>query len=193
MEDFVSLVQWHIADKKPEMVFITEKRSDARKKPCFAKLNISSAHSDGLSLDVEIELRADIVPDECNLIRKIMDDELDSFFRFFNSKVEIAAIKRSVHKSSGGWTEAPGLSFSPGFLWFSKDGDGYGFVSIMDQELDEEKNGGWTDEGNFGRIVNWAELESLIKSPFATSLRYKFEGYSERFPMNSAADEGMPG
>lgn len=71
----------------------------------------------------------------------------------------------------------------------SEDDSGYKSILVTDTELEYN----WTDDGVCGRVVNWTELESLIKGPFAHSLRYKLEGYSERFPVQNAGDEETPG
>lgn len=49
----------------------------------------------------------------------------------------------------------------------------------------------WTDNRCFGRVVNWSELDSLIKGPFAKSLRYKLVRYSERFPIEDNDEQMM--
>lgn len=92
--------------------------------------------------------------------------------------------------------DAPGLSRTRGVVWiFEKDGisgmriedeDGTDEdekeVGEEDREADEEmENNCWKDEGTFEGGVNWANLESLIKGPFAKSLRYELVGFLERF------------
>lgn len=165
------------------MAFITDKRGEAREKPYIATIKIYSEYSKELSLDVQIELRADFAPSECSSLRQLLEGKCTPI-RFVASPREITPCGfggPNYYKRS----KDAGLIYSLGVLWIEPQaGKKNRSITIMDVEL--EKN--WNDQGLgiCGRIVNWTELQTFIKGPFNRPLRYKPLGYSDRFPVHES-------
>lgn len=93
------------------MTFVTDKRGEARQKPYIATIKVYSEYSAELSLDVWIELRADVAPTDCSVLRKVLDQGWTSI-GFVGSAVEITPPKHRNHMFPVDWAE-DGLSFSP--------------------------------------------------------------------------------
>lgn len=133
-------------------------------------------------------MQADIAPDDCSLFRRILDGKCASGISCTRSGVIVEPYQSSLQKCAGESDENVGLTSSPGVLWMNELTAGSVSITIADEGPDD----GWTSPENCGRIVNWAELESLIEGPFARFSVYEIEGYSERFSAEGTEDEEIP-
>lgn len=161
------------------MPFITVKRKEAREKPYIATIKIDSIQPKA-TLEVQLQLRADIAPKECSVLRAVLN-EGRRYLCFGTSGIKIGPHLTSTLEQP----QASANAVSPEVLWIKVNDDGSNEFGISDEGTEENWSG---DTGYCGRIVNWADLKELLSVPFVSAFRYSLAVYSARFPTEIAAN-----
>lgn len=174
-DEFANLRHWLHAVNKRQIAFLTGKRGYGRQKPCIATIKVYSEYSEkGLSLDVQIELRADIAPRDCSEHCESIQRRYNSqpFICFVKSAVQITPFRQDNRVGYKGGQDA-GLSYSGGVLWL-KEVNGNANITIMVKNW-KKKTGrmtGFVEESSIG--VNW---KVLLKDPSPSPCGIDLKGF----------------